>query len=639
MQTRHLPVSEEHLEGSGIAARSGTMLGIVRFACYEVDLASGQLRKGGVRIKLRDQPFQVLASLLERPGEVVSREDLQHRLWHDEVFVDFENNLNTAVARLREALCDSAEHPRYVETLPKRGYRFIGEVERDTPAAGVQARSQAGLLRLSWSWAAAAALVLIAVTGYLLWRSQRVHPGGRQRAMMAVLPLENLSGDPEQEFLAASLTEEIIAELGRLNPKRLGVIARTSVAQYRGTKKTVAQIGKELGVDYVVEGGAQMVDHRIRVVVQLIRVSDQTHVWADAYDRNLEDVLAVERSVAQQTARALSVELLPEAERRLATNVPVSPEAQEAYLRGRFLLSRRLTNSLLEARGYFEKTIALEPNFPAGYSALGVTYILLPQYHAVPRAETVPKAKAAALKALELDPSLAEARTVLAEIHAEFEWDFANGEKEFRRALQDNPNYALAHQWYAAYLWAMGRFDEGIVEMQRTVELSPASLGTAVDLGRAYYFARQYDRAIQQYQKVIAVDPTFSSAHGLLGLALLEKKDYARGIAEIENGIALVPNAQSIWLAYAYARAGRTADAKQELARCLQRWNQKHTGAICMSLGYAGLADKDQAFAWLNTELTEHSGTIYMLKAFPYWDSLRSDPRYAELLRRAGLPQ
>ncbi len=615
------------------------MPNIVRFGCFEVDLPSGQLHKHGVRINLRDKSFQVLASLLEHPGKVVPREELHRRLWRDDVFVDFDNNLNTAIARLREALCDSAEHPRYIETLPKRGYRFIAAVERDTPTDTEEARPRPDVLRRYLTWVGAAAVVLIAVTGYLVWRSYRAHPGGRGRIMMAVLPLENLSGVPEQEFLAAGLTEEIITELGRLNPKRLGIIARSSVVQYRGTQKTVAQIGKELGVDYVVEGGAQMVDHRFRVMVQLIRVSDQTHVWAEGYERRLEDVLAVERSVAQQTAQALSIELLPEVRRRLAVSTPLNRDAQEAYLRGRFLLSRRTGNAYLEARDWLQKAIELEPSFPAGHSALAVVYTLLPQYQLLLPADAVPKAKVAALKALELDPALAEARTVLAEIHAEFEWNFATGEGEFRRALQDNPNCALAHQWYAAYLWAMGRFDEGIAEMQRTSELSPASLGTAVDLGRAYYFARQYDRAIQQYQKVIQLDPNFSAAHSLLGLALLEKKDYQGGIAEIEKGRALVPNGQSIWLAYAYARAGRHEEAKQELAQCLLRWNQKHTGAVCVALGYTGLGDKDQAFAWLEKEFEAHTGTIYMLKAYPYWDSLRSDVRYRELLQRAGLPQ
>ncbi len=294
---------------------------------------------------------------------------------------------------------------------------------------------------------------------------------------------------------------------------------------------------------------------------------------------------------------------------------------------------------LMQARDCFEKTIALEPGFAAGYSALGVTYVLLPQYQAMPPSNAIPKAKAAAIRALELDPSLAEARTVLAEIHSEFEWDFDHGGQEFQQALKDNPNYVQAHQWYAAYLWATGRFDEAVVEMQRAAELNPASLGTALDLGRAYYFARQHDRAIQQYQNVMAADPNYAAAYGLMGLALLEKKDYDRAIAEIQKGIALLPNAQSVWLAYAYAVAGRRQDAKQELARCLQRWNQKHTGAVCMSLGYSGLGDKDQAFAWLQTEFNEHSSTIYMLKAYPYWDSLRSDPRYGDILRRAGLPQ
>ena len=275
------------------------------------------------------------------------------------IFVDFDNNLNTAIARLREALGDSADHPRFIETVPKHGSRFIVAVERDTPTDADETRPRPDVLRSYLLWVAAAAVVLIVVTGYLMWRSYRAPAGDTERIMMAMLPLENLSGDSEQEFLAAGLTEEIITELSRLNPKRLGIIARTSVVQYRGTRKTVAQIGKELGVDYIVEGGAQMVDQRFRVTVQLIRVSDQTHVWADSYERRLEDVLVVERGVAQQTAQALSIELLPEAQRRLAVTTPLNREAQETYLRGRFLLSQRTGNSFLEARDCLQTMCAI----------------------------------------------------------------------------------------------------------------------------------------------------------------------------------------------------------------------------------------------------------------------------------------
>jgi tetratricopeptide (TPR) repeat protein len=234
---------------------------------------------------------------------------------------------------------------------------------------------------------------------------------------------------------------------------------------------------------------------------------------------------------------------------------------------------------------------------------------------------------------------MAEARTVLAGIRSEHEWDFANGEKEFRQVLQDNPNYALAHQWYAALLWATGRFDEGIAEMKKASQLSPLVLGTIVDLGRAYYFARQTDRAIEQYNKAIELDPSFAAAHSMLGMALLEKRDYERAIDELRKGISLSGSGgQSVWLAYAYGLAGRRAEADRELAACLRRWNQQHTSGVCMALGYLGLGDKDHAFQWLEREFQEHTGTIFMLKAYPYWDGLRPDPRFQDLVRRMNFP-
>jgi TolB-like protein/Flp pilus assembly protein TadD len=454
--------------------------------------------------------------------------------------------------------------------------------------------------------------------------------------MLAVLPLENLSGDPDQEYLADGLTEEITTELARLSPGQLGVIARTSVMQFKGTRTPVAEIGRRLGVDYIVEGSARKAGRQLRVTVQLIRVRDQSHVWADAYDASLADLLAVERTVAEKTSRTLSLELLPATVQRLASGPTVSDEARGAYMRARFLLGRRTGPAFEQARGYFQKAAELEPRYAEAYAGLAVALMLLPNYQAIRVDEAIPQAKSAALKALELDPAMSEPRTVLAQIHSEFEWDFAGAEREFHAVLRDAPNDARAHSGYAALLWARGRFDEALTEMKKVSELAPLSLGVGVDLGRAYYFARQNDLAIEQYERVIELDPNYPSAHSMLGMALLEKEEYERAIAELKRGMAL-SDGQSVWLAYAYAVAGRQAEAKQELAVCAERWNTRHTGASCMALGHLGLGDKDQAFAWLEKDFQEHTGSIFMLKAYPYWDRLRSDARYQDLLRRAGL--
>jgi TolB-like protein/DNA-binding winged helix-turn-helix (wHTH) protein/Flp pilus assembly protein TadD len=613
-----------------------------RFDGWEVDVEAGECRKGPRTLKLHDKPFQVLLALLEHPGVLVSRDDLCSRLWSNDTYVVFDDNLNHAVQKLRQGLGDAADRPRYIETVPRRGYRFIAPVERwtvavarpggDFPDSRSWLRSRHGRL-----WMTACALVL-AVVGYAGWRAWQSRDGARpRRVMLAVLPLENLSGSPDQDYLADGLTEEVITGLGRLSPVRLGVIARTSVLRYRAGRKSIAEIGRELGVDYVLEGSARRDGTRVRVNLQLIRVSDQTHVWADAYESEVGDLLAVERSVAEHTSRTLSIELLESVQHRLASSPVVPADARDAYLRGRFLLGKRTGPTFEQARDQFLKAAELAPAYPDAYSGLAIALMLLPNYQAVPVAEAIPAAKAAALKALALDPTMAEARVVLAQIASEFEWDFTRAEREFGRVLRDAPNEPRAHSGYAAHLWAMGRVDEALEEMRKVVELAPVSPGAGVDLGRAYYFARQYDRAIAQYHKVIDLDPDYAAAHSMLGMALLEKRQYDAAIAEIQRGAAL-GGGQSIWLAYAYGVAGRRAEAALELTGCLERWNTRHTGGVCIALAYTAAGDRDRAFAWLDTELLARSSSVFMIKAYPYWDSLRADPRYTALLERAGLP-
>jgi TolB-like protein/DNA-binding winged helix-turn-helix (wHTH) protein/Tfp pilus assembly protein PilF len=613
---------------------------VVRFGPFELDVPAAELRFNGNKTKLPEQTFQVLTALLEKPGEVVTREELRQRLWGSETFVDFEHGLNAAVKRLRETLGDSAENPRFIETLPRHGYRLIVPVKQPAPLAATPV-----VAARRWRvWLAVAAVVLVAIVIGLVWRQrrlQRLHPVHIES--LAVLPLENLSGNPDEEYFADGMTEALITELGKVHALR--VISRQSVMHYKGTTKTVPQIARELNVDAVVEGSALRDGDKVRITTQLIQANPERHLWSESYERSLSDVIVLQREATLAITREVRVTLTRQEQANLSRAGPSHPgsrsavnaEAQEAYLRGRFLLGRRTGEAFGQAREYFEKTIELEPGYPEAYSGLAIAYLMLPNYQVLRASAAIPRAKAAAQKALELDPYMAEARTVLAEIRSEHEWDFANGEKEFRQVLQDNPNYVLAHQWYAVLLWAMGRFDEGIAEMKKASELAPQVLGITVDLGRAYYFARQTDRAIEQYKKVIELNPSFGTAHSMLGMALLEKRDYDGAIAELRKGIS--PHGdQSVWLAYAYGLAGRKAEAHHELAACLQRWDQRHTGGVCLALGYLALGDKDRAFQWLEKEFQEHTGTIFMLKAYPYWDRLRSDPRYEDLLRRAGLP-
>ena len=612
-----------------------------RFDIFELDVRTGELLKGAERLTLPEKPRQLLAALLERPGEVITREELRRRLWSSEIFVDFDDNLNHAVRKVREVLGDTADRPTFIETLPRQGYRFIAAVERmNAPVHGSVERSTpsmiAGRVPVWPRWAIAGLVTLLAAGAYLSWRSVRVPSDPSARVMLAVLPLENLSAKPDDEVLNASLTEKIITELGRVNPRRLGVIARTSSMTFKGTNKSIAEIGAALRVDYVLEGGTLLVGRRVRVSLQLIRVKDQTHLWSEEYERDLDDLLIVQRAIAERTAEALSLQLLPAAQKRLTTD-RVNGDAQTAFLRGRFLLAARTVPALEHARVQFQQAVDREPGFADAYAGLAEAYVLLANYNVISPEDARTTGKTAALAALAIDPSMAEARTALAEIQAELEWDFRAGERNFRQALTDNPNYAVAHQWFAAYLAAMGRFDESISEMEQAWTLDPVSLRIGVDLGRAYYFARQYDRAIAQYRKVLELDPNFAQAHSMLGMALLAKGDHDSAIAELRRGIELSAGV-SIWLPYAYAVADRTDDAERALAACVDRWRAENVGASCMALAYAGRNRPDDAFAWLQKEFEARTGTIYMLNAWPYWDHLRGDARFGELLRRAGLP-
>lgn len=624
-------------------APSSTDDNLVRFGPFGLDLETGELHNGDLKVRLQQQPLEILTLLLERRGGLVTRDELRARLWSDGTIVDFDHSLNTAVRKLRQALDDDPDHPRFLETLPRRGYRLIVPVaprEEPPPEPAVRPEPSPArrILPSFGNTAIAAALLLGLLAGaYRLWNSRfgAAHPP--KRVMLAVLPFENLTGNENQEYWSDGLTDEMITELARFDPARLGVIARSSVMKYKGASPDLAAVGRGLGVDYVLEGAVRSSPQRLRITVQLVRVRDQTQLWAEGYDASPADLLSVEYSVAERTADALSLKLLPAVQNRHASARPIKPEAREAYLRGRFLLSNGNSETFEQALADFEKAAEVEPDYAQAYAGIADAYILLGNYAILSRSEATPKAKSAALRALALDQTLTSARLDVADIRWEVEWDFAGARTEFRRAIEDNPNDAHAHQWYGDYLGATGDFDAAIAELKKATELDPISPHVGVDLGRAYYFARQYDLAIAQFRKVLELQPQFARAHSQLGLALLEKGQYDEALAELRTGMGEVPAAHSLWLGYAYARAGKEAEARRQLARQLEYWKQSHAGADAIALTYAGLGEKEQAFAWLEKDFESH-GSVQMLKAWPYWDSLRSDPRYSDLLRRVGLP-
>jgi len=609
------------------------------FYDFELDLRSGELRKTGKKVALPPKAFEILRALAERPGEVVTREELRAKLWSAGTFVEFDDNLNHTIRRLREVLNDSALEPRYIQTLPRRGYRFVAPVEPHTQTEAIVAPPEREVSASKYKWIAVSTLVVASVAVYVLG-TYGLKGGQPRRPMLAVLPLDNLTGSEELDYLSDGITEEIITELGRMNPDRLGLIARTSTSRYKKTTKTIAEIGRELGVDYVIEGSLRQSSPRLRVTVQLIRISDQTHLWAQAYDINPPEAAAIHKDVADHIAGSLGIEMSPVARAKLENARPVNPEAREAYLRGRYWLTRGTGTAATNARQYLERAIQLDPNYAQAYASLAYAYIFLGNYGVLPETEAKPKAKEFAEKSLALNDSLLDGRLALAGIMAEYEWNFAGAGKLYQAAVTQDPNSAVAHQWYSALLSEIGQSEEAIGEIKKAYELDPISLRVGVDYGRAYYWARHYDEAIEQYRNVLELDPNYSSAHSMLGLALLEKREYEQAVAELQKGVTLLPDNKegySIWLGYAYAVAGKRNEAQSMLATQVAHHARTQAGAQAIALTYAGLGDKDQAFDWLATAYRERNA-MAMLKAYPLWDSIRSDPRFQDLLRRVGLP-
>src|SRR5262245_44424102 len=438
---------------------------ILCFASFEVDTASGELRRQGLKIRLQDQPFRLLVLLLERAGDVVTREEVREKLWPADTYVDFDHSLNTAVRKLREALGDSAETPRYVQTLARRGYRFIAPVARrrtaqvadsgNADAASVVPPATAqppASARRRLILPMVIAIGVAALVAYGIVPRQGPATQSGRRLTLAVLPFDNLSGDADQEYLSDGLTEEMITQLARLEPDRLKVLARSSTWKYKRADRDIGQLRRELGADFVLEGSLRRAGERVRVTAQLVRGDDQSHVWAETYERELRDVLILQSEVAAAIARTIAVTLTPDAQARLARARPVRSEAYQDYLRGRFFWNRRTAAALKQALGYFEKAIAADPGYAPAYSGLADSYSTLGASSVVgglPPREAMPKAKAAALEALRIDGTLAEAHVSLATIHLLYDWDSAACDKEFRRALELDPNYTAAHHWYS----------------------------------------------------------------------------------------------------------------------------------------------------------------------------------------------
>jgi TolB-like protein/DNA-binding winged helix-turn-helix (wHTH) protein/Tfp pilus assembly protein PilF len=629
---------------------------ILCFASFEVDADSGELRRQGLKIRLQDQPFRLLVLLLDHAGDVVTRERVRETLWPGDTYVDFDHSLNTAVRKLRGALGDSAEAPRYVETIARRGYRFIAPM---TPLPTVQVAHSAYAAVASLPPSPAArpstsarrffilAIVVVicaaALVAYLVVPRPGTTTQSGRRLTLAVLPFDNLSGDPNQEYLSDGLTEEMITQLGRLEPDRLRVLARSSTWKYKRVDRDIGRLRRELGADYVLEGSLRRAGERVRVTAQLVQLDDQSQVWAENYERDLRDVLILQSEVAAAVVRTIAVALMPDAQARLARAHPIHPEAYQDYLRGRFFLNRRTETALKQALGYFQKAIAADPSYAPAYSGLADSYSSLGASSIVgglPPRQAMPEAKAAALKALQIDDTLAEAHTSLAMVHFLYEWDLAASEKEFRRAIDLDPNYTTAHHWYSHCLLPLGRTEDSLAESKRALELEPLQLLVGIHLGWHYLYARQYDRAIEQFRMTLELDPAFPQARRYAAWAYLQKGMHPEAITALRAALNSRERDPEIEgeLGHALAVAGRRAEALAMIEGLRHLSATRYVSPYSVALVHAGLGDRDQALAWLDKAYAERSDYMPYLSLEPMLDGLRSDHRFAALVRRVGLP-
>jgi TolB-like protein/DNA-binding winged helix-turn-helix (wHTH) protein len=652
---------------------------IVRFGVFEADLKASELRKHGFRLKLAEQPFQLLAMLLERPGEVVSREELRTRLWADDTFVDFDHGLNNAVMHVREALLDSSEHPRYVETVPRRGYRFVAPVEQAqvSPGAAITLEpvDDSSAINVSLTRSSSPTLVPAAVddlvsprTGIRRWvtlphiaalafvlltglvvvlafalRANRAIATGKaleHSTSLVVLPLENLSGDKEQDYFADGMTDELIANLAKI--RSLHVISRSTAMAYKGTRKPLSEIARELHVDAVVEGTVMRVGNRVRITAELVQVSTDHHLWADTYESQMGDVLALQNRVSSAIVNEIRINLTPEERERLAKAPAVSPEAYENYLKGVYYWNKRSDENLAKAIGYFEQATQLDPQYALAYAGLSDCYAIISAeiFGTMPASEAAPKSKAAALRALELDPTLAQAQTSLATAKFNYDWDWSGAAEGFERAIGLNPSYATAYQRYSLYLIAMGRVQDSFAQIQKARELDPLSISINFSLGWRLYMARQYDRAIAQLQNTLEMDPTYELPHLVAGQAYEQKGDYVLAIPELKKAVELshgTPLMVSA-LAHAYARSGNRKEAESLLAELQTKSKTQYVSPYYLAIVGVGLGKNDQAIDWLEKAFADRSNGLVFLKMEPELDELRSDPRFTALQQKLGFP-
>jgi TolB-like protein/DNA-binding winged helix-turn-helix (wHTH) protein len=640
----------------------------IRFGLFVADLRAADLKKGQDRIPLQNLPFRILALLVREPGRVVTREELRQQLWPENTFVDFERGISTAVSKLREALGDSATNPRFVETVGRRGYRFIapvsvvGRAEEEeqhigaSPAEGtsqtaarlrptdvlrepaLSADLPAPSHRRRWwlIYGLAGAICVGSAVAIFKFRPRQPSSGQLEIKSIAVLPLRNLSGDPQQEYLSDGLTEAVTTLLAQIGDLR--VISGTTVTHYKHAEKTTPEIAKELGVDALVEGSVVRSGNRLLLTVQLIQTSNDRHIWANSYDRELKDVISLEGELSHEIAGQIRIRLTPEEMARFAQKRAVDLEAYALYLQGRYYWNQRKEEFLSKAIGYFEQSIARDPNFAPAYVGLADAYVVMPFFQTFRNErESYERAGIAAEKALALDPRSADALKADACVKMYRDWDFKGAEREFQQALALNPNHVTAHQWYAELLTAEGRHQEAIVEVHRALALDSQSPVVHHQVGQVLNAARQYREALTEYRRSLELDPEFFPNYISMYFAYRRMGDYEHALA---MGTAyasfLGKRYQKAFAEAARVYATRGKDAF--LRKSLGLWAQSGTFGAMMgqAYDYCELREYDRCLEVLEREYQHHNSLVTGIFD-PEFDGLRSDPRYPEFLRKIGV--
>jgi TolB-like protein/DNA-binding winged helix-turn-helix (wHTH) protein/Flp pilus assembly protein TadD len=614
-----------------------------RFGKFELDLRSYELKRDGQPLRLEKIPMELLIFLVEHHGELISREQIIEKLWGKHVFLDTEQGINTAIRKVRQVLQDGREKPQFLETVVGKGYRFVGNVtpNRTEPLALgdrilPESETARHTDRLRWFGTITLLLVAAAVFWTLWPKIDHVLRAGRTSTFrsVAVLPLENLSGDPSQEYFADGITDALITQLAKVHEVR--VISRTSIMRYKNTVKPLPEIAETLNVDAVVEGSVSRSSNRVRVTVQLLDARADRHLWAEEYDRDLRDVLSLQGELARDISEQIRASISSQEPLKSNSRGAVEPAAYDSYLRGRSFWNQRTPAGLEQAVAHFQRAIDLDPGYAEAYSGLADTYTALGYTSYWSPKNSFPKAQELANKALQIDPSLAEARSSLAYARLYYDWDWKGAEKEFQRAIAANPNYATAHHWYSVLLTARSRNGEALSEIRRAHELDPLSVPISTDMGFELYYARHYDEAITQLRSVLQTSPKFPLAHLWLGRAYEQKGMYPEAIIEFEQaGTALKDWPVIIAAAgHAYARWGHKAEATAAMRRMNELTKEKYVTPYGVALIYAGLDDKDQAINWLQNAYEDRSHWLVWLKLDPRFDNIRPDPRLQELLQR-----